>query len=199
MDPTIVDLLRPTRVELELEEERRMTTIEERLAGGASLPWIPDPDRAAKYERDSCSLNPLVGVAVDHFRRENYRQDGEIDVVVLNVDGVGDVAVHCQATVLASQMHAARPKPGERVGVQWFGEKVGASGVSYTDYRVVVDRERGSDFSWSDGPARDDEFQTQPPPENAPDNPRQNVPTPAVQNIPAPAAPTPEVDDSIPF
>lgn len=137
------------------------TTLEDRLKGTA-MPWIPDPEKAKKFDRDSCQLNPLIGVAVDHFRRLNFRGDGEYDCIVLNVEGVGDVAVHCQATVLASQMHAARPKPGEKVGVIWNGEKTGSSGTSYTDYRVVVEREPSGDFNWADGGSHG-EFHTQPP------------------------------------
>lgn len=128
-----------------------MSTLEERLQGGSSMPWIPQQDKAAKYDNPSYNEQVVIGIAVDHFTRPNFNDDGEYDVVVLNVEGVGDVAIHCQSTVLANQMHAARPVPGERVGVAYKGERTGARGVAYHDYVVKVDRERGGSFAWADG------------------------------------------------
>jgi hypothetical protein len=97
----------------------------------------------------------VLGVAVDHYRRENFMGDGYYDVVVLNVDGVGDVAVHCQPTVLSNEMRQARPKPGEKVGVKWLGEKQGAKNT-YAAYKVVVERNAGGTFDWGDGTATAD-------------------------------------------
>jgi hypothetical protein len=125
------------------------TSLEDRLNGATAMPWIPDPAKAEKYEHDSCNLNPLIGIAVDHYRRPNFMGDAEYDVLVLNVEGVGDVAVHCQPTVLANEMHQSKPRPGERVGVKWLGEKTGAN-RTYTAYKVVVERGPGGTFSWTD-------------------------------------------------
>ncbi len=168
-----------------------MSTLEERLQGGSSMPWIPDPAKAAKYENPSYNEQVVIGIAVDHFTRENYMGDGFYDVVVINVEGVGDVAIHCQATVLASQMHAARPKPGERVGVAYKGERAGGKGPSgtYSDYTVKVERELGGDFAWADGGV--DESYQEPQPEPTPPEP-----TFPSQQETAPAAP---VLDDIPF
>ena len=124
--------------------------VAERLQGGGEIPWIPDPANAEKYGKPCCQINPLIGVAVGHSRRTNFRQDGEYDVVILNVKGVGDVAVHCQATVLGNQMREARPKGGEEVGVQYLGLVKSASGTEYQNYKVVVDREVGGEFAWAD-------------------------------------------------
>jgi hypothetical protein len=124
------------------------------LQGGSAIPWIPDPEAAAKYDKDSCSENPLVGIAVDHYRRTNFNGDGEYDVVVLTCDINGkktDVAIHCQPTVLADQMRKARPRGGEEVGVVYNGKKPGTRGNDYGDYRVVVEREASGDFAWSAG------------------------------------------------
>jgi hypothetical protein len=124
-----------------------MTTLEDRLSGSGGIPWIPDPEKAEKFDGVSCQRNPLIGIAVDHYRRANFMGDGEYDVLVLSVDEVGDVAIHCQPTVLANEMRHARPKPGERVGVKWLGERQGTS-RSYTAYKVVIERETGTDFNW---------------------------------------------------
>jgi hypothetical protein len=124
--------------------------VAERLQGGGEIPWIPDEAKAVAYGKPYCGLNPLIGKAVGHYRRDNFRQDGQYDVVVLLVEGVGAVAVHCQATVLANQMRDARPKGGEEVGVQYLGMTTSAAGTPYANYKVVVDREVGGEFDWSD-------------------------------------------------
>jgi len=152
------------------------TTLEDRLNGASAMPWIPDPAKAEKYERESCQLNPLIGVAVDHFRRTNFMEDGEYDVIVLNVEGVGDVAVHCQPTVLANEMHQSKPRPGEKVGVKWLGERVGAR-QTYQAYKVVVERAAGGSFNWTDS----------------------GEPEPVVRSEPEAEFVTPKGDDDIPF
>jgi hypothetical protein len=135
-----------------------MSTLEDRLNGLGGIPWIPDPEKAAKYEKDSCGLNPLIGVAVDHYRRENFAGDGHYDVLVLNVPEVGIVDVHCAPTVLANEMKHWKPQPGERVGVKWLGEKKGAN-RTYTAYKVAVEREVGAQFDWGADPADDQSVQ----------------------------------------
>lgn len=124
-------------------------SVRDQLNAAPAIPWIPDPAKAAAYDKDSCQENPLVGIAVDHYRRTNFRGDGEYDVLVLNVDGVGHVSVHCQPTVLANAMREAKPTPGEEVGVVWKGEQISANGTKYALYQVVVDRANRS-FNWSD-------------------------------------------------
>ena len=67
-----------------------MTTLEERLEGPGAQPWIPDPANAKKWkdggdERTCCELNPIFGIAVDHYTRET--DYGTYDVLVLNVPG----------------------------------------------------------------------------------------------------------------
>lgn len=166
-----------------------MSTLEERLAGGARKPWIPNPERAAKYDGDSVQNNPLIGVFVDHETRTNFNQDGEYDVVVLEVDGVGEVAVHCQSTVLANQMHRARPVFGERVGVQYLGEVERQGAPNYSNYVVRVDRAmNGGAVRWADS-GYDTEPAAPPPPPAAVASPVSN------QFIPQASA----SDDDIPF
>ena len=133
-----------------------MSTLEERLAGNtSSIPWIPDPAKAEKYRgegKDCNSDDTLIGVVVDHFTRSNFRGDGLIDVIVLALDGGGEVAVHCGPTVLASQMLAARPEFGDRIGVKYLGERSGrGGGASYIDSRVVTDRKAGGQIRWAGG------------------------------------------------
>lgn len=127
-----------------------MTTIEDRLNGPGAQPWIPDPANAKKWldggdDRTCYQENPIIGTAVDHYTRET--DYGPYDVLVLNVEGVGDVAVHCRGTVLQNEMRATRPAYGEKVGVKLTGEGEGTRG-KYPIYKVVVEREAGGEFTW---------------------------------------------------
>lgn len=144
-----------------------MSTLEERLQGGSSVPWIADAAKAAKWRsegRDCYSEPVVVGIAIDHFTRTNFNGDGVYDVVVLEVEGVGEVAIHCGPTVLANQMSAARPKPGEKVGVAYKGLVQRAGQPDYHAYVVKVERELGGDFAWADG-GEEQSFQPEPKPE----------------------------------
>lgn len=146
-----------------------MSTLEERLQGGSSQPWIADAAKAAKWRsegRDCYSEQVVVGKAIDHFTRTNFNGDGVYDVVVLEVEGVGEVAIHCGPTVLANQMTAARPKPGERVGVAYKGLVQRAGQPDYHAYVVKVERELGGDFAWADG-GHEETFQPEAKPEPA--------------------------------
>jgi hypothetical protein len=174
-----------------IEEERKKMGVAERLQGGGEIPWIPDPAKAEQYGKPSCQLNPLIGNAVNHYRRDNFRQDGQYDVIVLLVENVGEVAVHCQPIVLANQMRAAKPKPGEEVGCQFIGMQKSASGTEYANYKVVVDRAVEGDFDWADqGEPTSYEIVTHTP--AAPT-------TVTVQPTQAPVAVSPRNMDEIPF
>ena len=132
-----------------------MSTLEQRLQGSTSIPWIPQADKAAKFRNDGKDCNSdevLIGTVVDHFTRDNFRGDGKIDVVVLALDGGGEVAIHCGPTVLANQMRSAAPAFGERIGVKYLGERKGASGADYHDYRVVTERKSGGTIHWAGAP-----------------------------------------------
>lgn len=160
------------------------SSLEDRLnSDTVAIPWIPDPEKAAKYDKESCALNPLIGTAVDHFRRTNFRGDGEYDVVVLNVEGVGDVAVHCQATVLSNEMRDARPRPGEKVGVRWLGMVQGTN-QEYAAYKVIVERDSAGGFNW--GVSSDGGLDDQPEAQRE-------------QRAPLADGPPPPTDDDIPF
>lgn len=135
-----------------------MSSIEERLNGARPQVWIPDPAKAKDWlkggdDRTCYQENPVIGTAVDLYQRES--DFGKYDVLVLNVADVGDVAVHCRGTVLQREMAEARPAYGERVGVQWTGENTGARGT-YPTFKVVVEREAGKSFRWTDEPAEVD-------------------------------------------
>lgn len=142
-----------------------MTSMEDRLERSAA-PWIPDPANAQKYlaggeDREAYQQNPIIGTAVDHFTRET--DFGVYDVLVLNVEGYGDVAVHCMHTVLKNEMDNARPAYGEKVGIKLTGEGEGARG-KYPIYKVVVEREQSREFNWAGGPQQPRQ-QEQPIPE----------------------------------
>ena len=131
------------------------STLEQRLQGNSSLPWIPDAAKAAKFRadgRDCISDETVIGVVVDHFTRDNFRGDGKIDVVVLALDAGGEVAIHCGPTVLANQMKSAAPAFGEKIGVKYLGERKGSSGSDYHDYRVVTERKSGGTIHWAGSP-----------------------------------------------
>lgn len=132
-----------------------MSSIEERLSAGPRQVWIPDPAKAKDWlkggdDRTCYQENPVIGTAVDLYQREN--DFGKYDVLVLSVPDVGEVAVHCRGTVLQREMQEARPAFGEKVGVEWTGEKTGARGT-YPTFKVVVEREAGKSFRWTDEPS----------------------------------------------
>lgn len=132
-----------------------MSTIEERLQGSSSIPWIPQPEKATKFRNDGKDCNSdetLIGVVVDHFTRDNFNGDGKIDVVVLSTEK-GEVAVHCGPTVLANQMRSAAPAFGEKIGVKYLGVRPGkGGGKDYHDYRVVTERNKGGQIHWAGEP-----------------------------------------------
>ena len=165
-----------------------MSTLEERLAGNSSsIPWIPQADKAAKFRaegKDCNSDETVIGVVVDHFIRDNFNGDGKIDVIVLALDGGGEVAIHCGPTVLANQMRSAAPVFGEKIGVKYNGVVSRQGSPDYHDYRVVTDRAKGGHIHWAGGT---DEVADYVEPAK-PQEPRHE---------PTAAAPVP--DDDIPF
>jgi hypothetical protein len=130
-----------------------MSTLEDRLAGNSnSVPWIPDAAKAQKYRADGKDCNSdqtLIGTVVDHFTRDNFQGDGLIDVVVLALDGAGEVAIHCGPTVLANQMRSAAPAYGEKIGVKYLGLIQRPGKADYIDYKVVTDRIPGGQIRWA--------------------------------------------------
>jgi len=132
-----------------------VSTLEQRLQGSTSIPWIPQPDKAAKYRsggKDCNSDEVLIGTVVDHFTRDNFNGDGKIDVVVLALDAGGEVAIHCSATVLANQMRSAAPAFGEKIGVKYLGVVSRQGQADYHDFRVVTDRSKGGRIHWAGEP-----------------------------------------------
>lgn len=131
-----------------------MSTLEERLAGNTSVPWIPDQAKAEKFRaggKDCNSDDTLIGTVVDHFTRDNFNGDGKIDVIVLALDKGGEVAIHCGPTVLANQMRSAAPVFGEKIGVKYNGVVSRQGSPDYHDYRVVTDRAKGGQIHWAGG------------------------------------------------
>ena len=132
-----------------------MSTLEQRLQGSTSLPWIPDAAKAAKFRSDGRDCNSdeqLIGEVVDHFTRDNWAGTGKIDVVVLALDAGGEVAIHCSATVLANQMRSAAPAFGEKIGVKYLGVVSRQGQADYHDFRVVTDRSKGGRIHWAGEP-----------------------------------------------
>lgn len=131
-----------------------MSTLEDRLQGSSSIPWIPQIDKATKFRNDGKDCNSdetLIGVVVDHFTRDNFNGDGKIDVIVLATDK-GEVAIHCGPTVLANQMRSAAPAFGEKIGVKYLGTVSRSGSPDYHDYRVVTDRSKGGQIHWAGEP-----------------------------------------------
>lgn len=157
----------------------------------ASRVWIPNDENRAKYtekngEEAASGTNPIEGIFVDHSTRENFNKDGEYNVVTLDVEGEGHVDVHCQKTVLANEMLAAKPNFGEVVTVWYGGEKDSktAGRAAYSIFKVRVKRELGGSPNWA-GSSEDEPVHT-------------------VYQQPAPAAaqtsaPAPDPDQDIPF
>ena len=132
-----------------------MSTLEQRLQGSTSLPWIPQAGKADKYRNDGKDCNSdetLIGVVVDHFTRDNFNGDGKIDVVVLALDAGGEVAIHCSATVLANQMRSAAPAFGEKIGVKYLGVVSRQGQADYHGFLVNTDRSKGGRIHWAGEP-----------------------------------------------
>jgi hypothetical protein len=152
-----------------------------------SLPWIPNEAAREKYEKSgdktACGLASITGPVVDYGTRDRYEGDGQYDVITLDVDGVGRVAIHCQATVLERQMHAARPfKFGDVLTVNYLGEVTGKNDRAYHNYQVLTEREVGGEIQWADGFGE-----------------KQQVAAPPIRTGEVPAPSAPETDDDIPF
>lgn len=131
-----------------------MSTLEDRLQGSSSIPWIPQESKATEFRskgKDCNSDETLIGVVVDHFTRDNFNGDGKIDVIVLATDK-GEVAIHCGPTVLANQMRSAAPAFGEKIGVKYLGTVSRSGSPDYHDYRVVTDRSKGGQIHWAGEP-----------------------------------------------
>jgi hypothetical protein len=144
-----------------------MSTLEDRLQGSSSIPWIPQADKATKFRsggKDCNSDETLIGVVVDHFTRDNFNGDGKIDVIVLATDK-GEVAIHCGPTVLANQMRSAAPAFGEKIGVKYLGIVSRSGSPDYHDYRVVTDRSKGGQIHWAGEPDEVADYVDPPKPE----------------------------------
>ena len=131
-----------------------MSTLEDRLQGSSSIPWIPQIPKAESFRaggKDCNSDEVLIGTVVDHFTRDNFNGDGKIDVIVLSTDK-GEVAIHCSATVLANQMRSAAPVFGEKIGVKYLGVVSRTGQKDYHDFRVVTDRSKGGAIRWAGEP-----------------------------------------------
>lgn len=120
-----------------------------------SLPWIPNDAAREKYEaggdKQAVGEKSIKGPVVDYGTRDRYDGDGTYDVVTLDVNGVR-VAIHCQATVLERQMHAARPfKFGDVLTVNYLGEVTGRNDRPYHNYQVLSEKEIGGEIQWADG------------------------------------------------
>ena len=132
-----------------------MSTLEQRMQGGSSIPWIPQLDKAAKFRAEGKDCNSdelLIGKVVDHFTRDNFNGDGKIDVVVLELDNGERVAVHCSATVLAGQMRDASPSFMDRIGVKYLGVVSRQGQADYHGFLVNTDRSKGGRIHWAGEP-----------------------------------------------
>lgn len=61
---------------------------------------------------------------------------GPVPIYVLSVDGK-EFGVWSFHAVLRNQWAASRVKPGDTVGIAYKGEKTGAAGRTYKNYRVI--------------------------------------------------------------
>lgn len=101
---------------------------------------------------------------VDEGYNPTYRR--HYLIVTVDDEETGEPrAIHCFATALQSQMVKAAPRVGDRIGVKRHEDRVSAAtGASYHDYVVRVDRPQGSTFDYSKYAERDAVKEPAPPP-----------------------------------
>jgi hypothetical protein len=52
-------------------------------------------------------------------------------------------------TVARSQLAHLKPQVGEYIAIRFLGSLNGASGQSYVNYKIIVDRDTGGEYDWS--------------------------------------------------
>lgn len=88
----------------------------------------------------------LIGVVVA-ISASNPGEFGTYPILTLSTDK-GMVNVHAFHDVLLNRLLEKAPAPGERVAIQYNGEKEGKD-RNYHHYSVVVDRDDDSISTWS--------------------------------------------------
>jgi hypothetical protein len=117
---------------------------------------------AAKY---APAWKPAVGesligeVAALSRRTGDY---GDYPIVTVRQDDGAELAWHAYHHVGRTQLGEQRPKVGERIGVKYCGQREGAGGTSYHDYKLIIERQRRDDF-WASGPELDADDDDAPP------------------------------------
>jgi len=118
------------------EVKQMSTTLEDRLNADFATAWKPDPDGL------------LIGEVVELSERDGGF--GSYPIITVKQDDGELLAFHAYHTVAASQLAAARPAIGARIGIRYKG-KIDGGGThgSYHGYRIVTDHPAGTSIDWS--------------------------------------------------
>jgi hypothetical protein len=118
---------------------------------------------AAETEREHAEAwrpkpgDVLVG---EYVRRDSgvSSYDGRSHPIAVVRDRAGkEWGVWAFHTVLRQQLAAARPRIGEPIAIRYKGKRQGASGTSYNDWSVAVERAEREEDDW-EAQAGDAEF-----------------------------------------
>lgn len=84
-------------------------------------------------------------------------QYGQQDIVIVRTEDGTDRGVWLIHAVLRKQLARVAPRAGELICIRWKGERKGASGKTYHDYRVEIYRDSAPDWNAiAAGPAVDE-------------------------------------------
>jgi hypothetical protein len=110
-------------------EHRERTSLEDRLE------QFPEAWRPKEGEK-------VVGTVLEISERASEYADEPYVVIVVLTDEGREYAVHAFHTVLRNEVARLGPKPGDRLGLKYFGkdEKRG-----YERYRVLIERAERSE------------------------------------------------------
>jgi len=109
-----------------------------------SLPQAWRPDQGGDD-----NPNPLIGKYVEMASATTAY--GACWVMTVQLEDGSERAVWLMHSVLKNEVAKARPKPGETLGIKYFGKISTNGGNDYVGYRVKVDRPLGTgdEFDWS--------------------------------------------------
>lgn len=111
-------------------------SLEDRLNAAPVSAWRPDED----------DPKTIVGEILDIEKRDG--DWGPYPVLIVRTKDGEEKAIHAMRSVLKNELLKKRPQIGERIGVVYLGEQKGQGTRSYIGYRVEVERNTNSTFSW---------------------------------------------------
>jgi hypothetical protein len=131
--------------------EFRPSLAEQLLSKPANTGAKPSDDLEARLDRDDAPIwhpqpgDRLIGEVIEMTWREG--DYGIHPFIVMRDDNGDETAVRTSATVLRNGLQRQRVQVGDRVALQYRGERKSQSGRStYHDYRVLKTQRADGDF-----------------------------------------------------